>query len=545
MTLTCQATWLMLTYRRAAPCTYRALLSFSTLIFFFELQSQPFWTSIDGTGTIVLPFKLYSRLWTWLWYEYLFQHILWFSRHEDVSIASSIHGVFGYLQPESLLNPCIVGWVPPSRLAASGCSAAHVLPCFIPISLIDTATPQNEIWLGWLGCLLSVRSYLFEHQQNMRSLKQGLDAAGHCTIACWKCLLAPERLSVSCHWLHHINLPMLWQENWCFVHGQCQKWFPLWKNWWLSWHVLAYRAKQLAQQDTTKDVDMEDTQQHHREETNESSPHSSKKHHWVYSGKDNKQEDGSNTRRPVAAWAEVVSWHCVFPVDETCVSVNLSCVQVIEKLLISPLVAWWPVGSLRCSRQESGIHGNLCLLWQFSSDRRSYMYYHAKRCLQLGQTQKVGNITSMVFLPLDSTGTLGAWLCRVFDSWMKAHWRDFSFSLQAFNHANILVFKYQYMLNPKVAKMVSKELEAKSIIVFDEAHNIDSVCINALSININERGLEQATRSLGWLLSEVTRIKASNSQQLQTDYQNLVNGLVDQGLLDQPANDIGLSSVRA
>lgn len=100
------------------------------------------------------------------------------------------------------------------------------------------------------------------------------------------------------------------------------------------------------------------------------------------------------------------------------------------------------------------------------------------------------------------------------------------------------------MLDPKVAKMVSKELEAESIIVFDEAHNIDSVCIEALSVTINERGLEQATRSLGRLSSEVTRVKAADSQRLQTEYQNLVNGLVDQGLLDQPANDIGLASVR-
>jgi DNA excision repair protein ERCC-2 len=99
------------------------------------------------------------------------------------------------------------------------------------------------------------------------------------------------------------------------------------------------------------------------------------------------------------------------------------------------------------------------------------------------------------------------------------------------------------MLDPKVAKMVSKELEAESIIVFDEAHNIDSVCIEALSVTINERGLEQATRSLGRLSSEVTRIKASDSQRLQTEYQNLVNGLIDQGLLDQPTNDIGLASV--
>ncbi len=114
---------------------------------------------------------------------------------------------------------------------------------------------------------------------------------------------------------------------------------------------------------------------------------------------------------------------------------------------------------------------------------------------------------------------------------------------RAINHANILVFNYQYMLDPKVAKMVSKELEAESIVVFDEAHNIDSVCIEALSVDINDRGLEQATRSLGRLSSEVSRIKATDNQRLQQEYNNLVNGLIDQGLLDAPANDTGLASV--
>lgn len=99
------------------------------------------------------------------------------------------------------------------------------------------------------------------------------------------------------------------------------------------------------------------------------------------------------------------------------------------------------------------------------------------------------------------------------------------------------------MLDPKVAKMVSKELESESIVVFDEAHNIDSVCIEALSVTINDRGLDQATRSLGRLSSEVSRIKATDSQRLQLEYQNLLNGLIDQGVLDAPANDAGLASV--
>jgi Rad3-related DNA helicase len=128
--------------------------------------------------------------------------------------------------------------------------------------------------------------------------------------------------------------------------------------------------------------------------------------------------------------------------------------------------------------------------------------------------------------------------------WGKdTQWCPYYLTRQAINHANILVFNYQYMLDPKVAKMVSKELESESIIVFDEAHNIDSVCIEALSVTINERALEQATRSLGRLSSEVSRIKATDNRRLQMEYSNLVNGLIEQGLLETPANDAALTGV--
>ena len=127
-------------------------------------------------------------------------------------------------------------------------------------------------------------------------------------------------------------------------------------------------------------------------------------------------------------------------------------------------------------------------------------------------------------------------------AWGKhKNWCPYYLTRRAINHANILVFNYQYMLDPKVARMVSSELEAESIIVFDEAHNIDGICVDALSVTLNERGLDQATRSLGRLSGEVSRQKASDSRRLQEEYQNLVDGLINQGLLQAPANDQGLA----
>lgn len=56
-------------------------------------------------------------------------------------------------------------------------------------------------------------------------------------------------------------------------------------------------------------------------------------------------------------------------------------------------------------------------------------------------------------------------------------WCPYFLTRHFVNRANIIVFNYQYMLDPKVSNLVSRELEKEAIIVFDEAHNIDNVCI--------------------------------------------------------------------
>lgn len=62
--------------------------------------------------------------------------------------------------------------------------------------------------------------------------------------------------------------------------------------------------------------------------------------------------------------------------------------------------------------------------------------------------------------------------------------------------ANVIVYNYSYMLDPKISNIVSAELQKDSIVIFDECHNIDNVCIESLSININNRKLDQANLSI-------------------------------------------------
>ena len=51
----------------------------------------------------------------------------------------------------------------------------------------------------------------------------------------------------------------------------------------------------------------------------------------------------------------------------------------------------------------------------------------------------------------------------------------------------------------QVAGLVSRELEAESVVVFDEAHNIDNVCIESFSVTLNRKLLDLSQKSVNLL----------------------------------------------
>lgn len=119
-------------------------------------------------------------------------------------------------------------------------------------------------------------------------------------------------------------------------------------------------------------------------------------------------------------------------------------------------------------------------------------------------------------------------------------------------HSNIVVYSYHYLLDPKIAELVSREMGRDSVVVFDEAHNIDNVCIESMSVNIHQRHLDRASANISklrrqieksvavgekgdWLLSTVSQLwlrmttayslKESKSKRLEEEYQRLRQGL--------------------
>ncbi|TFY80835.1 hypothetical protein EWM64_g3182 [Hericium alpestre] len=90
---------------------------------------------------------------------------------------------------------------------------------------------------------------------------------------------------------------------------------------------------------------------------------------------------------------------------------------------------------------------------------------------------------------------------------------------------DVVIYSFHYLLDPKVAEQVSKEMSKDSIVVFDEAHNIDNVCIESLSIDLSRPMLDSAARSVNKLADKIDEIKTTDASKLQDEYTKLVEGL--------------------
>ena len=91
--------------------------------------------------------------------------------------------------------------------------------------------------------------------------------------------------------------------------------------------------------------------------------------------------------------------------------------------------------------------------------------------------------------------------------------------------ANVIVYSYHYLLDPKIAELVSKDLNKDAIVIMDESHNIDSVCIESMSIDIGRATLEKSADSIITLTNQIKKIKQVDEQKLRDEYEKLVAGL--------------------
>lgn len=115
----------------------------------------------------------------------------------------------------------------------------------------------------------------------------------------------------------------------------------------------------------------------------------------------------------------------------------------------------------------------------------------------------------------------------------KKKWCPYYTARHCLSFANVIVYNYQYLLDPKISGLISKGLAKESIVVFDEAHNIDNICIDALSVNIREATLRRSLGNIARLRDSVQTMRESDRSRLHSEYQRLVKGMSTQGILPQ------------
>ena len=114
-------------------------------------------------------------------------------------------------------------------------------------------------------------------------------------------------------------------------------------------------------------------------------------------------------------------------------------------------------------------------------------------------------------------------------------WCPYFLARHVIAFADVVVYNYQYLLDPKISQLVSKSMQRECVVVFDEAHNIDNICIEVMSINFRMPTLEACTRNLGRISSELSKMKATDSSRLREEYARLVHGLAQSGTLPMNA----------
>ncbi|AGO13974.1 AaceriAGR114Cp [[Ashbya] aceris (nom. inval.)] len=98
---------------------------------------------------------------------------------------------------------------------------------------------------------------------------------------------------------------------------------------------------------------------------------------------------------------------------------------------------------------------------------------------------------------------------------------------------NIIIYSYHYLLDPKIEERVSREVSKDAIVIFDEAHNIDNVCIESLSLDLTKDLLKRASKGASVLGKKVEEVRRVDTKKLQDEYDKLVQGLRANDIMEE------------
>lgn len=91
--------------------------------------------------------------------------------------------------------------------------------------------------------------------------------------------------------------------------------------------------------------------------------------------------------------------------------------------------------------------------------------------------------------------------------------------------ADIIVFNYLYLIDPQISGSFLKNLSKDTIVVFDEAHNIDDVCIEAYTLKVNNQVLANAGRNINGLQDKIRNLSEESVERYKAELKKVSENL--------------------
>ncbi|KAF7702875.1 General transcription and DNA repair factor IIH helicase subunit XPD [Cucumispora dikerogammari] len=101
-------------------------------------------------------------------------------------------------------------------------------------------------------------------------------------------------------------------------------------------------------------------------------------------------------------------------------------------------------------------------------------------------------------------------ICNCFNSSSLISFTDF------------LIFRFDYLLDPNTLEITNKKVSRSSVVIFDEAHNIDNACIENYSIRIDKTDLQKAAVGAREINERLNFLRENETPDKISEYLGLV-----------------------
>lgn len=105
----------------------------------------------------------------------------------------------------------------------------------------------------------------------------------------------------------------------------------------------------------------------------------------------------------------------------------------------------------------------------------------------------------------------------------KEHVCPYFFGRSFAGNAQIVICNYPYILDSKVNHIILRDLPENSLLIVDEAHNIDNICIESKTVRIDKFLVDLAKKNLESLKLAYQSQKEKNFELFKKEYMKLVN----------------------